>query len=1780
VTYFDPNEYDDLMRQRAMNQVTNSFQPTQQLSDNISSLIGDYPTLSPGVLWSLASSDITGPAANDIAQQDLGKNLQNGQPVRANHLGSAKKYFTQLIDQLNAYGSGRPEYEGPQGSATQNFWKSDLQALGIYGDRLKAQQTAQNITTLLNSNDQNQIMRHYKKYKTATDPKAGPDGGNSIGDFLMTAVKGAGEAAKLIGKGWDLTGKAVDEVTPNFLRQPLHHAMEPGQTAIRTAGQVANDALQFVTDDLRASLVDSPLFGGAGKSMPTSNPLDVVTGNAEVLNNALKQTTTYQQLVNGLSAGTTGFLPDTASPAAKAAAKAAREYSPYLIGGHGWTLGRAIAQGVGLDANTSDWEALSGAIDAVVAIKFDPVSKGLHLLGEANQARTTFQTAADTATEYAKMQAAAVKIDGVDNIADAATKSGTTVPGENLVPGKYAGVYVTPDNTMPDIRANGIDTQPTGDTTNFGDGVYLSSNDTLADRKFTTQTESGLQPQKIGVTFDVTNPLNVDATDAARARVTKIPGVDPEITLTLQQNPHLRSGYDALREQGYEPSEALGQAAKDAGHDAIHFRTDTEMATTIFDKSQVNPIKTVDPTELENAGLMMGNRKWLWNPRPTEWTFSPNGRRVVEAITNTDSPYEIFQAFHGKLSATKSVELAKALTADEVRAVLIPELGSTFKQIPKFDLGYEQSRAWTPIPGAREIKPTDPDAFVPELEKNLVNARISRDVRKALIDRYLAAEGAGERYAAIKAMSEAFTYQLIKAGVPGTEAQQVASMLREDHMSAHFWVDSQTGRDADFQFAQLNGELHPLGTRHASSELLTSNVLLPDPALIRELTTKINPFMGTKYLPVYDFARATADVAMGAWKALALLRGAWTMRVLADEQIMMAARGNGVMNNPLSYVAVVLGDSDSSALSNMFRKINADHLAEGIDSFRANFSRLRTDAMGTRFAGETMYLAGGEMYPSAKIARAANPIATIQKVVTFSPDEMYQNALSKLYEPWNSARSVRLKEFVIVDKGNENWAQGMGEELNRLSRAPEFRAATNMTLPELQQSLWDGDLKNIRLQVAQEAANGEMQQLRLGQDLGPRASYSQMRGEDALARQTSDKYAQSVYDRINDLTRGHPELIDAIKTGKFNQMKIIQNNGEIPNAVKDRLNNIAENEIVGDHYVKVRKIITSSGRGSDYALMKDKVVGKLFDALMTRPSNYLSRSPEFRQVYWKEIEDMIPLLNEEGRATLLSNLEVAQLGNSAEARLAMKLKLSDSGAAGAQDLESIDQIAKRRALDDVRSTLHNMHTKSQFFEATRLLFPFGEAWKQVATRWAKAVYENPALLRRAQQAYQGGKDANIIRYDPVTQQEVVTIPGSAWLTDKIVGAPIPFNAPLKGFNMIGEGLPSVGPAISFPMSYLLPNKPQFNTVRDLIFPVGEPTGNFNDRLTQAFLPAYAQKFKTFFDSKFGPNSSDRQWVNTVTDMARYLSTTGDYDLHGADAQSETRRMLSDAKNKAGWLFLVRGMTQFISPSPPIPEWKAEDKKGNFYLVQKIADDFNKDIKKSGYDNAVQHMIDTWGPDGMFLVQSKSQTSAFGLTDKSGEVSWEQRNQDLVDKYPNVWPLFAPQTGKFDINAYNQDFLQAQRESLQPDEVLKKANVRIASFLYGRARDQMDMGGLSVAEKTKLADYKNQLTKDYPGYSNTPSLDSVGQRETAISELQSALNQPRLASTDAGQGLQEYLDSRQSATDSAHAAGVTDLWSANATRNVRAWLQSQALAVIARHPDFQTMWDELFSKEFA
>lgn len=1175
------------------------------------------------------------------------------------------------------------------------------------------------------------------------------------------------------------------------------------------------------------------------------------------------------------------------------------------------------------------------------------------------------------------------------------------------------------------------------------------------------------------------------------------------------------------------------------------------------------------------TGIISGLRKTVAPEiAVNHYLASETGRRLVKWLTDTTDIDDVWQAI-GRANIGVARRLAESRAPDEVFQILSDTLGTVIRERPTASfmgrvvgrtLGGEYGalfgggaavrrsadstrsgwlhragRLLDDVPG-QSINIHDIDDAAVTLDQWMRNAGLDNARRKEIIARVANAEP-GDLFEITEDAATAVE-ELLKAewGLRGSEARRLTRMYEDLGDDLHTFDVDDLGRHVDVLAplrVNVEGQVLDVSPMPGMiAELVNDVIPLPSARAIRAQTPIVRKLKRLYDSGLWKGTIDALDAAMSVvWKPLQLFRFAYPVRVIAEEQVRMAAAGyDSLLRHPMSAIAWITSLKPESKLA----KFIASHLDD--------VSTPAADLLGEVWDDVVEH--------QAALARGAAGWAGL-------PGEILTG------------------KFVKARRGDAGFFRGWATELAHQANDPVMRRVAG--------GLSAGDLRSIG-KAADELSTFDdvVEWFWSGSGKAFRQRLGRIKGREALLtdRSAAARYLQqNYYDRLQRFTRGNPDLVEAVAKGKLGDLSFrgIRNEGKIARALEDSYASAAPN------FVKMEVTLTGSTSGQRTLHRLNRATDVVFDHLMAKPTNQLSRSPVFRQAYWQRVEEVIGFADRATQEAIVKAARDAGMGREFLERLASKILKGEGSKL--TSLDDVDTLAKGFALSETKRLLYDLTKRSQVFDALRVVFPFGEAWKEILTTWTRLVRQNPQILRRFQQGLHGARTPSLLGRpdtqtdsgqgffspDPQTGEEVFYYP-AGWLGKLLglqqeSGAGLRLPARAAGLNIVATSvLPGFGPAIQIPASVLIPDTPAWDDLREILLPFGETPSPID-----AFTPAWLDKLRTALEDP----EKHRLFGNTVIDVMRALQVQGGYGPGDAD------RLYRDAVPRARVLYLVRALAQFVAPTGPSFGWTTTDVEGNVVPVKLLADDLRKLTEQYGGDRtaAFSEWVRRYGTDNVLAVVGKSVSVVERPVTEKGD-AWLRAHQDLESKYPLTIGYFAPEpaVGEFDYTAYLRQFETGARRAVTPKEQLALANDFLGRVQFEQAKRiaALRPGPESAAW---LAQVRERIAEEYPGFDGweaTRVRESRPSVDQKIAEIREAVKDPVLAATDAGKGALIYLSAIAAAERMTKLlpGGVRRYQQAKTARPIRDWLRSVARSIVEEHPDFARLWTGVFELELA
>ena len=1212
-------------------------------------------------------------------------------------------------------------------------------------------------------------------------------------------------------------------------------------------------------------------------------------------------------------------------------------------------------------------------------------------------------------------------------------------------------------------------------------------------------------------------------------------------------------------------------------------------------------------------GLLPGLKKQV-NPQDAvdRLLNKKQGQQLVEAVNNETSVAKIFKGT-GSTDVKMAHELAENVDPTEARRILSRAIGGTtqfggvgIRNFPTagplgrlagrpfgelsavFGPGFALNRSLRNVRMLGEVpKPNMNPYNLDEAARNLFKYVRNNKLGDDALDRYLVqlsniSHGDAN---ALRTLSLGIAEDLVvklmnQSGVRKSfgkkQAERMTRLFKQTSDDLRGFFINEYGMNVDVLGAEhilVNGQKVTRPQLHILTEMMDQVVPLPGSA--RDLK-KATGFLARAWdiqiagrLPLRDIEMFADAALSNLWKPFQLItRIAYPVRVILEGQARLAATGNSTLfNHPADYIQFVMASPQgpiSEALTNI----------------------------GTKVGLKKRGLIG----PAGEAADDA----------FFDVAQSYQAALVRGSAGWRGVPGHQTSgRFPRVTKNDPNFFDAAARELGIMSGEPVMQRVAGGLQP--------GDLRSIGMDL-DDPAVGSIEALKKwyweGTGKKFRLQLSEAKGKEALRwdPKAADREIDTFVERVRIKTGNDPDLINAIATGRLGKARLRKLGTQDPKKTKTPKK--AQPRQVAKALEDYEDVLPEFMLAEEFLAGDvgkwDRFVESVFHHLMSSPENLLNRSPFYLQQKWKDAERLLGFATPAVQKEVIKNARKANLGAAAEARLA-KIAVNTSSDQ-IRSVEEFDTIVRAYALQESKDVLYDLSRRSQFFDAARHIFPFGDAFKEIFSAWAKITKENPAVLRRFQQGVQGAlgpgfgeltsdflgtglqPGQGFFYEDPLTQKMMFTYPGSElvseWMFGDDTGAQIDFTGFVTGLNLFAATiLPGIGPSITAPVQMFTE---AFNirlpeAWNKILFPFGEP--NLEEGIVEeTLLPAWMKKIRV---AMLSDPEANRLYINTTMDVMRALVRSGDYSTNSPE---ELNRLIRDAQDMAQTVLLIRGIAQSTMPTGPSVRWRQADNDGNLWPVSEMAQVFRELQEK--YDNDSTKAMTEWlrlfGTKNLLVLQGKTREIIKRPLNEEGD-QWLAAHPELVEKYDKVIGLFAPDPadGEFDFDAWNRTLVEGTREGLKPKQALELSNNFIATLIWENAKDAVkDSKGKARTDpqaQAYLDDVKQQLKDEYPGFKTSIQILPRPFIQDQIDQLEAAITDPELADTDVAQGAAIYFEARaaaQAVVDANRSSlnNSKTYTDSASTKFLRDWLRIVADEIKREHPDFSSAWKFVFERE--
>ena len=564
-------------------------------------------------------------------------------------------------------------------------------------------------------------------------------------------------------------------------------------------------------------------------------------------------------------------------------------------------------------------------------------------------------------------------------------------------------------------------------------------------------------------------------------------------------------------------------------------------------------------------------------------------------------------------------------------------------------------------------------------------------------------------------------------------------------------------------------------------------------------------------------------------------------------------------------------------------------------------------------------------------------------------------------------------------------------------------------------------------------------------------------------------------------------------------------------------------EFVGS--VHAQEIDSLGPLGPGGAMVRE-FVDNAYQRVAGLTTDNLSRNPYFATVYRRSMERRIKAATNK------------QTG--------ARLEISEDA------LRTMENAARKEALQEVRWLMYDLAESSRFSDMVRMIMPFYNAWQEVLTRWAGLAFENPVFASRMKDALTSNPDVDLGTlgaYETVQDADgnsffQVRLPDFArgllkegWIGSGADDAGI-IRFRTSSLNMITQGLPGFGPIAQFPASALIQKAPEFEEMMQFMLPYGPV------ELTDA-LPAWAKRTISAIgqNDRSYQNMAAQIMMTKLADMAN-----GETDIIDFDDNSTRAQFLGEIRSAARGAMYVRAIGSAISPASfnlhsPYQEYI------DIYRKMKEEDSANAD------DNFLKFLLEE-GDEGFFALTMRQSKNMEGLPPTVWAEDQRDKFEELIIDYPDLGGLIIGVEGggaaKFSSVIYNRQLSEEtfpgsgvmRRERLSLDDMLTDTRVRagweeygnLMDWVYGKMRESglpnlrvSEAAVLKATRDTVLANIAEEFPLWHDEFSNPDTTKWADRIEgmRRIVEIYEDPNDTRFDGREDIEQLKRYLEMRGS-----------------------------------------------------
>jgi len=645
--------------------------------------------------------------------------------------------------------------------------------------------------------------------------------------------------------------------------------------------------------------------------------------------------------------------------------------------------------------------------------------------------------------------------------------------------------------------------------------------------------------------------------------------------------------------------------------------------------------------------------------------------------------------------------------------------------------------------------------------------------------------------------------------------------------------------------------------------------------------------------------------------------------------------------------------------------------------------------------------------------------------------------------------------------------------------------------------------------------------------------------------------------------------------------------------------------------------VSRAGYGEGVGDIYNRGLRTFFSWFMGKPSDWLSRSPLFKQTYWRTVGQRLPFMTDEVRILVLKQAKKANVEKDILRIEKQILRSHGDLLKGVESqithLDQIDEYAKAAGLAQVEETLFDLANKKNISDSLNLIFPFVEAWGEFISRWSRLMSTDDRAFQNINRLRQGINGARLSNpFEPQSEegffhpneygQEVFSYP--AFLTkaqmqvhnvlnnlpvaggmlgpdvDPSYADNIDVQGNVQSLNFAAGVIPGFGPVFQMAARGVLPDDPSWDWVRNIVSPFGT-----SGTLANQFAPAWVKRML----SAHGSNDAALQstYMATTQDVMRTMMDRGEFA--GMSTAEEFNAKAAEAEERAKALLMVRAASTWWMPVSPQYRFQKEDKNGLVWSYSNLGKAY-RDIlyDEAGADQRTAYdiFVDRYG----FLPTAFSapSTRTYGVEQvpvtREGWV-FQREHPELFTRYPATAMFLDPTLDgdqTYDHSRVVAQLEASQREHWTAEQMAVLADTQLGNIWWDEANRHALQYQDPAVRKAFLAEQRAQIEKAHPLWrAELPGKRLGVTNDQQIAEVERWMNDPQVMDTTVAKAAAQYMEMRrQILSTNLELLGVTTIDGSKKEEAAygRKMLRQFADDLAGQVPEFDALWRNVFADE--